>query len=144
MPSLRRKRATRSTTPGSLTPLRRVLAVADDVLIPVEPESLAFEPAYNTIEKVIKPRGLPYLTFVNNWEPRDGTKEQDETIEFVERTDGRWPGQWSAITRCTRVPPLTGSLSLGTRGTGPASKLAEDYYRLALEFERMQKERAAA
>ena len=123
---------------GFAEALRRVLAVADDVLVPVEPESLSFEPTYNTIEKVIKPRDLPYLTFVNNWEPRDGSKERDETIDFI-RTHA-WPLARTVVRHYkvhTRAP-ADGLVVTQYPRNRTSVEAREDYYKLALEFERMQ------
>lgn len=69
--------------------LRAVLEVADHVLIPVEPEPLAFDPTARTIERVVKPRGVDFLVVVNNWDPRDGTADLEQTKEFI-KANG-WP-----------------------------------------------------
>lgn len=50
--------------------LRAVLDVADDIIVPMETEPLSFDPTARTINKVIKPRGLPYKVVINNWDPR--------------------------------------------------------------------------
>ncbi|GAB4590364.1 nucleotide-binding protein [Nocardia sp. IFM 10818] len=69
--------------------LRAVLESADHVLVPIEPEPLGFDPTARTIEKVVKPLGLDYLVVVNNWDPRDGTADLEQTKDFV-RANG-WP-----------------------------------------------------
>ncbi|UBU19182.1 ParA family protein [Nonomuraea gerenzanensis] len=136
-----------SQRPGSRDPfedsgfgeaLRRVLAVADDVIVPIEPESLGFEPTYNTIEEVIKPRGLPYLVFVNNWEPRDGDKEKEQTIEFIQAHG------WNlarTVVRHYKVhtrAPADGLVVTQYPRNRTSVEAREDYYKLALEFERMR------
>lgn len=74
--------------PGSderLKILTKVLEIADDVIIPIEPEPLAFTPAARTIETVVKPSGKPFKIVVNNHEPRDGEHDLNQTLEFIER-----------------------------------------------------------
>lgn len=69
--------------------LQAALDVADHVLVPIEPEVLGFDPTARTIERIIKPRGLDFLVVINNWDPRDGTTDLDQTKDFV-RANG-WP-----------------------------------------------------
>ena len=70
---------------GRLQILKKVLEIADDVIVPVEPEPLAFTPASRTIETVIKPSGKPFKIVVNNHEPRDGDYDLMQTLEYIER-----------------------------------------------------------
>lgn len=75
-------------SPGAedkLTILRAVLEAADDVTVPVEPEPLAFAPAARTIETVIKPSGKPFKVLINNWDPRDGEYDLEQTKEYIDR-----------------------------------------------------------
>ncbi|TSD93809.1 ParA family protein [Skermania sp. ID1734] len=69
--------------------LRAVLDVADFVIVPMETEPLCFQPTARTIRKVLEPRGIPYLVVINNWDPRDGRTDLDETKAFVRAN--RWP-----------------------------------------------------
>ena len=65
-------------TPGSLENghiLHAALESADDVIVPMLPEPLAFDPTARTIEQVIEPRGLTYHVVLNAWEPRDGQSD---------------------------------------------------------------------
>ncbi|MGQ0576004.1 MAG: AAA family ATPase [Pseudonocardia sp.] len=73
-------------TPGSLDQqdvLRQVLGQADQVIVPVEPEPLAFAPAARTIREVIAPSGVPFRVLVNNWDPRDGVVDMEETQAYL-------------------------------------------------------------
>ncbi|MEV4753003.1 ParA family protein [Streptosporangium sp. NPDC049248] len=118
--------------------LRRVLACADDVLIPIEPESLAFDPTFNTVEKVVKPRGIPYLVVANNWDPRDGRADLEETLEFV-RAQG-WPLARTVVRHYkvhTRAP-AEGLVVTQYPKNRVAMEAREDFYKLALEHERMR------
>ncbi|MEU6054269.1 ParA family protein [Streptomyces xanthochromogenes] len=87
-------------TPGSLQDenlLLEALKYADDVIVPLPPEGLAFDPTARTIERVIKPTGLPYTVVINNWDPRDGKADLEETQEYV-RAQG-WPLANTVIRR---------------------------------------------
>lgn len=73
-------------TPGSLENqpiLEQVLRQADDVIVPIEPEPLAFSPAARTIQQVIAPIGVPWRVLVNNWDPRDGEADLKQTRDYL-------------------------------------------------------------
>lgn len=79
-------------TPGSLEDeaiLRAVLTQADDVIVPIVPEGLSFTPAARSISQVIAPSGARWRVLLNNWDPRDGTSDLEQTQGFV-ATQG-WP-----------------------------------------------------
>ncbi|MFI9846742.1 hypothetical protein ACIHFD_57650 [Nonomuraea sp. NPDC051941] len=124
---------------GFADALRTVLDVADDVLIPIEPEPLAFQPTYNTIEHVVKPRGLPYMVVVNNWDPRDGEGFRDQTIEFI---DGQGWNRARTVVRHYRVHTNASADGLLVT-TYPKNRVSlearQDFYKLALEFGRMSR-----
>jgi chromosome partitioning protein len=118
--------------------LSRVLSCADEVIIPMEPESLSFDPTYNTIEDVVKPRKIPYLVFANNWDPRDGRADLDETLEFIRGHD--WPLARTVVRHYkvhTRAP-ADGLVVTQYARNRVAMEAREDYYKLALELERMR------
>jgi chromosome partitioning protein len=69
--------------------LRAVLDNADSVILPIEPEPLGFKPTLRTIKQVVQPRKLPYTVVINNWDPRDGTVDLEQTQEFVEKSGGQ-------------------------------------------------------
>lgn len=73
-------------TPGSLenqSILEEVLRQADDVIIPIEPEPLAFSPAARTIQQVIVPSGVRWRVLINNWDPRDGDLDLSQTRAYL-------------------------------------------------------------
>jgi len=87
-------------TPGSIEDehlLAASLAVADDVLVPIPPEPLAFDPSARTIRKVVEPRGLPFRVVLNAWDPRDGETDRDDTIAYVDAQG--WPRARTVIRR---------------------------------------------
>ncbi|MGW7539449.1 ParA family protein [Amycolatopsis sp. NPDC054798] len=63
--------------------LRSTLEHADLAIVPLEPEDLAFKPALRTVKEIIEPTGLPYLVVINNWDPRDGKEDLNDTRERV-------------------------------------------------------------
>jgi chromosome partitioning protein len=124
-------------TPGSLEDeaiLQAALDEADDVVVPMPPEPLAFDPTARTVERVIAPRHLPYRVVVNNWDPRDGTTDLQQTAQYI-RTR-QWP---MANTVVRRYKLHTRASADGLVVTQyPKNRVAmearEDFFRLALEL----------
>lgn len=114
--------------------LRAVLDVADDVIVPIETEPLSFDPTARTIAKVIKPRNLPYKVVINNWDPRDGTHDLNETKEFV-KANG-WPLANTVIRHYKLHSRASADGQVVTEY--PMNRVAlqarEDFYKLALEL----------
>ena len=77
--------------------LKAVLSSTDLAVVPMTPEPLSYPPTGHTIEKVLQPRGIPFMVVINNWDPRDGRADLDETIEFVQRKG--WPLANTVIRR---------------------------------------------
>ena len=124
-------------TPGSLENghiLHAVLEAADDVIVPMPPEPLAFDPTSRTIEHVIKPRGLSYKVVVNAWEPRDGRSDLEQTRAFIEAR--RWP-QAKVVVRRYKLHTRASADGLVVTQY-PRNRVAmearEDFFRLALEL----------
>jgi chromosome partitioning protein len=114
--------------------LRAVLDMADQVIVPMEPEPLCFDPTARTIKSVIEPRGLRYLVVINNWDPRDSEVDLNQTKDFI-RANG-WP---LANTIIRRYKIHTRASAEGLVVTEyPLNRVAlqarEDFYRLALEL----------
>ncbi|MFF1574723.1 ParA family protein [Leifsonia sp. NPDC058292] len=124
-------------TPGSLEDehiLTAALNVADDVLVPLPPEPLAFDPTARTISKVIEPRGLPYKVFINAWDPRDGKADRDDTIAYIDAMG--WPRANTVIRRYkihTRAA-AEGKVVTQYPDSGTTLRAREDYFKLALEL----------
>jgi chromosome partitioning protein len=124
-------------TPGSLED-ERILAAAldecDDVLVPMLPEPLAYDPTARTIDQVIIPRGMPFRVVVNGWDPRDGMPDLQQTAQYIHRK--RWP---SCNTVIRRYKIHTRASAEGLVVTQyPKNRVAmearEDFFRLALEL----------
>ncbi|OIV37101.1 peptide transporter [Mangrovactinospora gilvigrisea] len=114
--------------------LRAVLDAADDVIVPIEPEPLAFAPTAFTVNKVVKPRNLPCRVVINNWDPRDGETDLRDTQAFV-RGNG-W-NMTNTVVRHYKVH--TRAAADRTVVTQyPANRVSlqarEDFYKLALEL----------
>jgi chromosome partitioning protein len=124
-------------TPGSLEDehiLAACLEVADDVLVPMPPEPLVFDAAARTIEKVLKPRGLAYRVVINNWDPRDGKADLEETQGYVDAQG--WPRTRTVIRRYkvhTRAS-AEGQVVTQYPKNRVAMEAREDFFRLALEL----------
>ncbi|MFI6984231.1 ParA family protein [Embleya sp. NPDC050154] len=124
-------------TPGSLQDeelLRKALEVAHDVIVPLPPEALAFDPTARTIAKVIEPTGLPFRVVINNWDPRDGLVDLDQTKEYVAAQG--WPGTKTVIRRYkvhTRAA-AEGQVVTQYAKNRVAMEAREDFFRLALEL----------
>ncbi|MGV2914774.1 ParA family protein [Streptomyces alfalfae] len=124
-------------TPGSLQDenlLLEALKYAHDVLVPMPPEGLAFDPTARTIEKVIKPTGLPFRVIINNWDPRDGKADLEDTQAYVEAQG--WPQASTPIRRYkvhTRAS-VEGKVVTQYQRNRVALEAREDFFKLALEL----------
>jgi chromosome partitioning protein len=124
-------------TPGSLEQghiLEAVLQSADDVLIPIPPEPLAFDPTARTIRKLVEPSKLPWTVVINAWDPRDGRTDLDDTQSYI-KAQG-WP-QANVVIRRYKVHTRASTEGLVVTQY-PANRVAlearQDFYRLALEL----------
>jgi chromosome partitioning protein len=114
--------------------LRIVLDVADRVIVPIEVEPLSFDPTARTINKVIAPRGIPYVVVINNWDPRDGTYDLNETKEFI-RGNG-WPLAHTVIRhyKIHARASADGLVVTEYQMNRVAMHAREDFYKFALEL----------
>jgi len=123
-------------TPGKIEftgILKACLKVANDVLVPLPPEPLAFDPTARAIETLIGPSGKPFTVVVNNWDPRDGEADLNETRDYV-RAKG-WPLAKTTIRRYklhTRAS-AEGLVCTQYPHNRTALQAREDFFRLALE-----------
>ncbi|MFB6628496.1 hypothetical protein ACFCWY_01215 [Streptomyces sp. NPDC056362] len=58
--------------------MRRCLANADGIIVPLSLSRSGPMPTRDTIEEVVKPLGIPCLVVMDNWDPRDGEADLDE------------------------------------------------------------------
>ena len=124
-------------TPGSLEDdkiLKACLQVASDVLVPLPPEPLAFDATARTIANAIRPAGLPFKVVINNWDPRDGKADLNETCAYVDAM--KWPRAHTVVRRYkihTRAS-LEGTVVTEYPRNRVAMEAREDFFRLALEL----------
>ena len=135
-------------TPGSLEDgriLSAVLNVVDDVLVPLPPEPLAFDPTARVVEQVLIPRGIPYHVFVSAWDPREGRRNLDtgeweypdliETQEFIQARG--WRMASSSLRRYKVVKRASSEKKVITQypdNDRAATQAKNDFLRLALEL----------
>ena len=114
--------------------LRAVLDMADLVIVPIETEPLSFDPTARTITKVLQPRGLRYIVVINNWDPRDGLQDLNQTKDFV-RANG-WPLA-NTVIRHYKLHARASADGLVVTEY-PLNRVAlqarEDFYKFALEL----------
>lgn len=124
-------------SPGSLEKeylLAAGLDEADDVIVPLPPEPLAFDPTHRTISVVLEPREISYRVVVNDWDPRDGTIDRDETIDYI--TQKGWPRTGVVVRRYkvhTRAS-ADGRVVTQYPRNRTSMEAREDFFRLALEL----------
>ncbi|WP_438297567.1 ParA family protein [Streptomyces sp. HUAS TT7] len=121
-------------TSAAADAMRAVLDVADDIIVPIEPEPLGFIPTRDTIEQVVKPLGKPYWVVVNNWDPRDGTADRDDTQAYV--LGNGWNLAKTVIRHYkihTRAA-VEGLVVTRYKKNRVAMEAREDFYKLALEI----------
>lgn len=123
-------------TPGTLenqSILEAVLRQADDVIVPIEPEPLAFSPAARTIQSVIAPSGVPWRVLINNWDPRDGTADLTQTQEYLAAK--RFP-TFNTVIRHYKLhtrAAAEGVTVVQYAKNRVALEARQDFFRLALE-----------
>lgn len=123
-------------TPGSLENqpiLEAVLDQADDVIVPIEPESLSFTPSTRSIQRVIEPAGVPWRVLVNNWDPRDGSLDLNQTLGYVQARG--WP-QFNTVVRHYKLHTRAnaeGVTVVQYAKNRVALEARQDFFRLALE-----------
>ena len=64
--------------------LREVLDLADLAIVPISPEWLSWAPCEFTIERILKPRGIPFIVVVNLHDPRDGDTALDKVKKWID------------------------------------------------------------
>lgn len=133
-----------SNTDGSADPLgkgpggdalRAVLDNANHVIVPIEPEPLSFDPTARTIAQVVQPRSLPFTVVINNWDPRDGKADLEETKEFVRAS--KWPLANTVVRHYklhTRAS-ADGRVVTEYEANRVALQARSDFERLALELQ---------
>lgn len=124
-------------TPGNLADeniLTACLDIADDVVVPIPPEPLAFDATARTIDMVIRPRKKPTHVVINAWDPRDGHADLDDTIAYI---DAKGWCRANAVIRRYKVhtrASAEGMVVTQYPRNRVAMEAREDFFRLALEL----------
>lgn len=111
--------------------LREVLLHADQAVVPMACEYLSREPTEYTIERVLKPRGIPFVVVPNLWDPRNGPDERDATFEWIDAHG--YPRPKFAVRRYKIHTNAAekGLVVTEYQTNGTAFRAREDFYRLA-------------
>ncbi|GEL26463.1 hypothetical protein PSU4_54170 [Pseudonocardia sulfidoxydans NBRC 16205] len=123
-------------TPGSLEDesiLRTVLAQADDVIVPLEPEPMSFSPAARSIQRLVVPLGVPWRVLLNNWDPRDGEADLTQTREYAAARG--WPC-FNTVVRHYKLhtrASAEGVTVVQYAKNRVALEARQDFFKLALE-----------
>lgn len=115
--------------------LRAVLDITDDVIVPLEIDPAGFKPTRTTIEKVIKPRDLPYGVVMSNWDPRDSRLDLERTRNVVLKQN--W-NLYNAVIRHFRLHARAlaeGRVCTQYMNSHTATKAKQDFLALALEHQ---------
>jgi chromosome partitioning protein len=117
--------------------MREVLDIADLAIVPITPEWLSWEPAEFTIERVLKPRGIPFLVVVNMWDPRDGEASLIKVNKWVDERS--YPRMADPVRRYTIHSNAAekGQVVTQYKSSGTALRAKEDFSALALTVEQV-------
>lgn len=118
--------------------LRAVLQVADRAIVPINPEWLSFDPTEYTIERVLRPRGVPFLVVVNRWDPRDGRDELDKVEAWID--EHKYPRTPQPIRKYKIHTNAAerGLVVTQYAPSGTALRAREDFYKLAIALDDLE------
>lgn len=117
--------------------LRAVLDVADRAIVPITPEWLTWDPVELTIERVLRPRGIPALVVVNLWDPRDGEADLQKVIDWVDQHGYRRAPHPIRRYKIHATAARRGLVVTRYESSGTALRAREDFYKLALALDAM-------
>ncbi|MEV6727006.1 ParA family protein [Streptomyces xanthochromogenes] len=110
--------------------LDAILSQATDAIVPILTEPDSFDPTWQTIEWVLKPRKIPFQVVINNWPPAEGRAYVDGTRMMCERHG--WPVANTVIRRY-RVHTNATKVVTQYHANRVELQAREDFYRFALE-----------
>lgn len=119
--------------------LREVLEMADLAIVPITPSRITWDEAEFTIERVLKPRGIPFLVVINMHDASKDKKEKqlDKVKEWIDERN--YPRVSDPIRRYTIHEHAyeNGTLVTEYKMSGTALNAREDFMRVALTMEQM-------
>lgn len=110
--------------------LRDMLDVATVAVVPITPDWMTWEPAEYTIERVLKPRQIPFLVVVNLWDPRDGIADLEAAQEWVDARGYRRAKHPVRKYKIHAQAAREGLVVTQYEERGSAMRAREDFYRL--------------
>ncbi|MDF4254645.1 ParA family protein [Streptomyces sp. WMMB303] len=115
--------------------LREVLDLADLAIVPITPEWLSWAPAEFTIERILKPRGIPFMVVINLHDPRDGDTALDKVKKWIDEHD--YPRVPDPIRKYKIHAHAAedGLTVVEYKESGTALRAREDFMNLALSVE---------
>lgn len=118
--------------------LRAILDVADRAIVPINPEWLSYDPTEYTIERILRPRGIPFLVVVNRWDPRDGREDLDKVEAWI--AEHGYPQAPQPIRKYKIHTNAAEKGLVVTRyaESGTALRAREDFYKLAIALDGVQ------
>ncbi|MEU6965054.1 ParA family protein [Streptomyces chrestomyceticus] len=119
--------------------LREVLEVTDLALVPITPSKITWDEAEFTIERILKPRGIPFLVVINMHDSgKDRAESQLNKVKsFIDERN--YPRVADPIRRYTIHEHAyeNGTLVTEYKMSGTALNAREDFMRVALTMEQM-------
>jgi chromosome partitioning protein len=124
--------------------LRTILSIADRAIVPVNPEWLTYNPTEFTIERVLKPNGIPFLVVINKYDPRNGKYDpanadaDDDLTKVIHWIDERKYPRAPQPIRFYKIHRDAAELGLVVtryRPSGTALRAREDFYKAALALD---------
>ncbi|MFH9800474.1 ParA family protein [Streptomyces virginiae] len=119
--------------------LRELLDVADLAIVPITPSRITWDEAEFTIERILKPRKIPFLVVVNMHDPsKDKAEKQlDKLKTWIDERE--YPRVADPIRRYTihEHAHENGTLVTEYKMSGTALNAREDFMRVALTMEQM-------
>ncbi|WP_318275392.1 ParA family protein [Streptomyces pharetrae] len=119
--------------------LREVLEVADLAIVPITPSKITWDECEFTIERVLKPRGIPFLVVINMHDP--GKDKHEKQLNKVKAwiDERNYPRVADPIRRYTIHEHAyeNGTLVTEYKMSGTALNAREDFMRVALTMEQM-------
>lgn len=110
-----------------------VLDQADFVVLVMGPAMMSFQPTAQMIKHFLEPAGVDYRVLINNWDPRDGTVNRDQTIEYVDAQS--WP-RFETVIRHYKLheqAPAMGATVLNYPKSRVALEARQDFLKLNVE-----------
>ncbi|MGP4030202.1 ParA family protein [Actinomadura sp. 3N407] len=121
--------------------LRAVLDVADRAIVPINPEWLSYDPTEYTIERVLRPRGIPYLVAINRWDPRDGEDDLVKVENWIDEHGYPRPPKPIRKYKIHTNAAEKGLVVTQYASSGTALRAREDFYKLAIAVDGLEARR---